>query len=48
MDIRDAEFNESQKLLLESFDEYFQLIYQTIPAKFTPFSKVLDAIELLN
>ena len=46
VDIRDADFNESQKLLTESFDEYFQLIYQTVPAKFTPFSKVLDAITL--
>ena len=44
VDIRDAEFNECQKLLTESFEEYFQLIYQTVPAKFTPFSQVLDAL----
>ena len=48
VDIRDAEFNECQKLLTETYEEYFQLIYQTVPAKFTPFSQVLDALENEN
>ena len=41
VDIRDAEFNESQKLFTETFEDYFQLIYQTQAVKFTPFSEYI-------
>ena len=39
VDIRDADFNESQKLLTEeTLDDYFSLVHQTVPVKFSPFS----------
>ena len=41
VDIRDAEFNEGQKLFSESFEEYFQLVLSATPVRFTPFSDVL-------
>ena len=43
VDIRDEDFNESQKLLTETFEEYFQLIFQALPVRYTPFTDVLSA-----